>query len=143
MAELKTKPTKTTIAGYLADIPDEDRRKDCKALVKLMTRVTGEKPVMWGTSIVGFGKYHYKYASGHEGDTCIAGFASRKTDLTLYNMGGGFAGHEALMKKLGKHKSGKGCLYIKRLADIDLDVLETLIQKSVARSRARVDKAAR
>lgn len=143
MAEQKTKPTKVSIAAYLAKIPDEGRRKDCKALVKLMTRATGEKPVMWGPSIVGFGKYHYKYASGHEGDTCIAGFASRKTDLTLYNMGGGFAGHEALMKKLGKHKSGKGCLYIKKLADIDLDVLETLILRSADRVRERVDKPAR
>ena len=143
MAEAKTKPTKVSVALFLEKIPDEQRRKDCKALVKLMTRVTGEKPAMWGSSIVGFGKYHYKYASGHEGDTCIAGFASRKTDLTLYNMGGGFAGHESLMNKLGKHKSGKGCLYIKKLADIDLDVLETLVSRSVDRVRKRVDKPAR
>ena len=142
MAEQKTKPTSISVADYLDTVPDEERRKDCKTLVKLMTKATGAKPVMWGSSIVGFGKYHYKYVSGHEGDTCIAGFASRKTDLTIYGMGEGFAGHASLMKKLGKHKSGKGCLYIKKLSDVDLDVLETLIRRSVERVRARVDKAA-
>ena len=128
MAELKTKPTTVSVDAYIAKIADDGRRKDCKALVAIMKRVTKSKPVMWGPSIIGFGAYHYKYASGHEGDSCLAGFASRK-DLTIYLMGG-FPGHAALMKKLGKHKMSKACLYVKKLDDVDLGVLEELIRRS-------------
>jgi len=128
MAELKTKPTTVSVDAYIAKIADDGRRKDCKALVAIMKRVTKAKPVMWGPSIIGFGAYHYKYASGHEGDSCLAGFASRK-DLTIYLMGG-FPGHAALMKKLGKHKMSKACLYVKKLDDVDLGVLEELIRRS-------------
>jgi hypothetical protein len=144
MAEIKTKPTKVNVAEFLEKIPNEERRQDCKTLLKLMKKVTGEKPVLWGPSIVGFGTYHYKYASGHEGDMCIAGFANRK-DLTVYILRD-FPGYEALMKKLGKHKMGVSCLYMKKLADVDLDVLETLIRRSVescASKHTRLDKRAR
>ena len=130
MAELKTKPTAVSVDAYIAKIADERRRKDCKTLVAMMKKVTKAKPVMWGPSIVGFGKYHYKYASGHEGDMCLAGFASRKPDLTIYVMGD-FTGRAALLKKLGKHKSSKACLYVKKLEDVDLGVLEELVRRSI------------
>ena len=129
-AEQKIRPTKVSVDAFLENIADEGRRKDCNALVKLMKRVTGAKPVMWGPSIVGFGSYHYKYDSGHEGDSCVVGFSPRKTDLTLY-LSSELPGREALLKKLGKHKSGRACVYVKRLADVDLDVLEELIRRSV------------
>lgn len=131
MATLKTTPNRASVSAFLAAIPDEDRRRDCRKVVQLMKRVTGAQPKMWGASIVGFGTYHYKYESGREGDWFLAGFAPRKSDLTLYIMSG-FPQHEALMKKLGKHKTGKSCLYIKRLADIDEGVLEELVRRSVA-----------
>jgi hypothetical protein len=140
MAEIKTKPTKVNVAEFLEKIPNEERRGDLKILLKLMKKVTGERPVLWGPSIVGFGTYHYTYASGHEGDMCVAGFANRK-DITVYILKG-FPGYGALMKKLGKHKMGVACLYIKRLADVDLDVLETLIRRSVASVAKRVTKRA-
>jgi hypothetical protein len=130
MAETKTKATKISFTSFLADVDGDERRKDCKALAKLMKQVTGEPPVMWGPSIVGFGSYHYKYDSGHEGDSCVVGFSPRKSDLTLYLLST-IPGREALLKKLGKHKSGRACVYIKRLADVDLDVLEELIRRSV------------
>jgi hypothetical protein len=142
MAENKTQATRASADAFLEKIPDEGRRKDCKTLVKIMKSVTGEKPVMWGPSMVGFGSYHYKYESGREGDMFVAGFAPRKSDLTIYGMGG-LAGREALLKKLGKHKASGGCLHIKSFADIDLDVLETLIQRSVEKHRPRADKQAR
>jgi hypothetical protein len=131
MAENKTKVTETNVESYLSAIGDESRRKDCEALTRLMTKATGEQPKMWGTSIVGFGSYHYKYESGREGDAPLAGFASRKGDITLY-LSMGFPGHEELLSKLGKHKLGKGCLYIRRLSDVDPKVLEELIVYSVA-----------
>jgi hypothetical protein len=130
VAEPKTKPTAVSIETFLDGIADETRRADCTALVKMMKRVTGAKPVMWGPSIVGFGSYHYKYASGHEGDSCLVGFAPRKSEISLYIMSG-FAGREALLKKLGKHKAAKACLYVKKLADVDLAVLEELVRRSV------------
>ena len=130
MAELKTKPTTVSVDAYIAKIADDGRRKDCKALVAIMKRVTKAKPVMWGPSIIGFGAYHYKYASGHEGDMCLAGFASRKPDLTIYVLGA-FTGRAALLKKLGKHKASKACLYVKKLEDIDLGVLEELVRRSI------------
>ncbi len=131
MAELKTKPTKLEVETFLNGIPDETKRRDCNTVLKLMKKITKSEPRMWGSTIVGFGEYHYKYASGHEGDCFVAGFSPRKDALTLYIMPG-FGKHAALMKKLGKHKTGKSCLYVKRLEDIDMKVLEQLIQDSVA-----------
>jgi len=136
MAEPKTKATRASVDNYLDAIGDELRREDCRTLVKLMRRVTKEPPVMWGTSIVGFGSYHYRYASGHEGDSCLAGFSSRKGDISIY-VTAGFEGQEPLLAKLGKHKAGKVCLYVKRLADVDLELLESLVEGSVAEMRRR------
>ncbi len=130
MAELKTKPTDVSVASFLNGIEDTQRRAECKSLAKMMKKVTGAAPKMWGPSIVGFGKFHYKYASGHEGDICIAGFAPRKAALTVYIMPG-FQPFKPLMQKLGKYKTGKGCLYIKRLTDVDTGVLEELVAESV------------
>ena len=136
MAEPKTKATRASVDNYLDAIGDGLRRDDCRTLVKLMRRVTKEPPVMWGTSIVGFGSYHYRYASGHEGDSCLAGFSSRKGDISIY-VTAGFEGQEPLLAKLGKHKAGKVCLYVKRLADVDLELLESLVEGSVAEMRRR------
>ena len=128
---MKTKATGASVKEFLAKIEDPERRKDCEAVAAMMRKATGAAPKMWGSSIVGFGKYHYSYPSGREGDWFVAGFSPRKGDLTLYLMGG-LQAHAALMKKLGKHKTGKSCLYIKRLADVDPDVLRTMINKAVA-----------
>ncbi len=130
MAELKTKQTKRSVEEFLNKIPDAGRREDCFTIAKLMKDITGSEPKMWGRSIVGFGSYHYKYASGREGDWPITGFSPRKQNLTLYIMAG-FDGHDDLMKKLGKHSVGKSCLYIKRLSDIHLPTLKKLIRESV------------
>jgi hypothetical protein len=131
MAENKTKATGASVADYLAAIDDETRRKDCEALADLMAKATKQPPRMWGARIVGFGSYHYRYASGREGDTCIVGFSSRKGDITVYGLkcAGGAA---ELLAKLGKHKAGKGCVYIKRLSDVDLKVLEKLVAGAAA-----------
>ncbi len=134
MAENKTKPTKLSVPAFIAGLTDPTRRADAKALVKLMQSATGEKPKMWGPSIIGFGSYHYKYDSGREGDMPLIGFSPRKTATALYNMGG-FSGSEALRAKLGS--ADKGCLYIKQLAEVDQKVLETLVVKSVGAMRAR------
>ena len=131
MKENKTKATEASVGSYLAAIADEARRQDCEALTKLMTKATKQPPKMWGTSIVGFGSYHYKYASGREGDSCLTGFSSRKSDITLYLVAS-FPGQEELLAKLGKHKRGKGCLYIRQLSDVNPKVLEQLIVGSVA-----------
>lgn len=130
MAELKTKPTQASVKEFLNQIPDNERRNDCIAVAKIMEEITGDKPKMWGPSIVGFGTYHYKYASGREGDWPITGFSPRKKDLTLYIMMG-FENHPELMKQLGKHSTGKSCLYIKRLSDIHVPTLKKLIKTSV------------
>jgi len=130
MAELKTKPTNASVKDFLNQIPDEERRKDCFAVAKMMEEITGSKPKMWGASIVGFGSYHYKGASGREGDWMITGFSPRKKDLTLYIMMG-FEKHPELMKQLGKHSTGKSCLYIKRLSDIHTPTLKKLIKSSI------------
>ena len=130
MAELKTKETDQSVAKFLDSIDDEQQRKDCKTIAKIMRQVTKAKPKMWGSSMVGFGSYHFKYASGREGDWFQTGFAPRKRDLTLYIMSG-FSKHDALMRKLGKHKPGKSCLYVKKLEDVDIGVLTDLIQQSV------------
>jgi hypothetical protein len=136
MAENKTKPTKLSVAAFIDALTDQTKRADAKALAKLMQSVTGEKPKMWGPSIIGFGSHHYKYDSGREGDMPLAGFSPRKAATVLY-IGAGFSDAEALLAKLGKHTTGKGCLYIKKLADVDQNVLETLVVKSVAARRAR------
>src|SRR5215210_3347944 len=125
MAEQKTKPTEQSVQEFIDKIPDEQARDDCYALIKLMKRVTGSAPKMWGSSIIGFGKYHYKYESGHEGDSCLTGFSPRKQNISLYIMPG-YTEHTYLLKKLGKHKAAKGCLYIKKMEDIDPVVLEKI-----------------
>ncbi len=135
MAELKTKPTAESVSAFLDKLSDESRREDCQAVIEIMEDVTKEEPEMWGASIVGFGRYRYKYASGREGEWMITGFSPRKNDLTLYIMGG-FESFPDLMNRLGKHKTGKGCLYIKRLADVDLKVLKELVEKSVKKMAA-------
>ncbi len=128
-AEAKTKPTSASVKDFLNQIPDEERRQDCFAVAKIMEEITGEKPKMWGPGIVGFGSQHYKYASGREGDWPVAAFSPRKKDLTLY-MTPGFDKHPELMEKLGKHSTGKSCLYIKRLSDIHIPTLKKLIKAS-------------
>jgi len=126
MAENKTKATEASVESYLESIANPARRKDCDSLAKLMSKATKESPKMWGTSIVGFGTFYYKYESGREGDTCLVGFSSRKGDITIYGLNAA-PSHGELMPKLGKHKAGKGCLYIRSLADVDLKVLERLV----------------
>jgi len=128
MAELKTKPTGVNPIEYLKGIENPEQRKDSLAILKMMKRVTGKKPKMWGTALIGFGEYHYKYPSGREGDWFMTGFAPRKQNLSLYIMPG-FRRYGELLSRLGKHKTGKGCLYIKRLTDIDMDVLEELVSE--------------
>jgi Domain of unknown function (DU1801) len=135
MAKLKTQRTHASVSAFLRGLADESRRKDCQTLVRIMTRAVGAKPRMWGSSIVGFGHYHYKYASGRENDWFLAGFSPRKQDLTIYIMAG-FDRYDALMAKLGKYKTGKSCLYIKRLADVDVAVLQELITASVTHMKA-------
>jgi hypothetical protein len=136
MADNKTKPTKLSVAEFIDALKDQSKREDAKALVKLIQSATGEKPKMWGPSIIGFGSYHYTYDSGREGDMPLAGFSPRNAATVLYNVMG-FSGSEVLLAKLGKHTTGKGCLYIKKLADVDPKVLEALVVKSVAATRAR------
>ena len=131
MAENKTKATDVSVESYLSAIEDDARRTDCETLARLMTKATQEQPKMWGTSIVGFGSYHYKYDSGREGDSPLIGYSSRKGDITLY-LESSFPGYEEFLSKLGKHKTGKGCLYIRKLSDVDQNVLEQLIANSVA-----------
>ena len=131
MAELKTKPTKSSVDKFLKSIEDDQRREDCIAVAAMMQQITKSEPKMWGPSIVGFGQYRYKYDSGREGDWFLTGFSPRKQNLTLYIMAG-FSEYDALMKALGKYKTGKSCLYIDRLEDIHMPVLKRLIQKSVA-----------
>lgn len=130
MAELKTKLNDASVADFLDAIEDEQRREDCKAVAQLMKKITKSEPKMWGASIVGFGSYHYKYESGQEADWPLVGFSPRKQNLTLYIMAG-FSDYEGLMAKLGKHKTGKSCLYLHKLADIDQKVLKSLIEESV------------
>lgn len=135
--ELKTRETKDSVDAFINALP-EMVAEDCRTLVQLMRKATGEKPRMWGASMVGFGRYHYKGASGREGEWLITGFSPRKANLSIYIIMG-FEKHAALMKKLGKHSTGKGCLYIKRLADVDIRLLEELIVKNVkAMEPARV-----
>jgi hypothetical protein len=134
MAELKTKPTKLSVSKFIDGIQDEQQRKDAKALVQLMKGITGSEAKMWGSSIVGFGDWHYKSGSGREGDWFEVGFSPRKQAMTLYLMSG-FVWFPEMMKKLGKHKTGKGCLYIKKLDDVDPKVLKQLITESIKVTR--------
>lgn len=136
MAELKTKATEVAPADFIAALPDATRRADAETLLALMERLTGEPPRMWGPSIVGFGKYRYKYESGREGEMCRIGFSPRKAELVLYVLDG--AGDQsAALARLGKHKTGKGCLYIRKLADVDMEVLEALVRDKIARMDAQ------
>ena len=130
MAELKTKANKASVDKFLKGIQDEQKREDCFKIVDIMKKAAKAEPQMWGTSIVGFGSYHYKYASGREGDWFLVGFSPRKQNLTLYIMSG-FDEYNSLLKKLGKHATGKSCLYIKRLEDVDMKVLKELVTRSV------------
>lgn len=136
MADLKTAPTKASVRTFLAGIENNQRRTDCESLLRMMKKVTRANPVMWGPSIVGFGTYHYRYESGREGDWFLTGFSPRKQALTVYIMAG-FTRYAALMKKLGPHSTGSSCLYVRRLDDLDLGVLEELIRESVRHLRAR------
>jgi len=140
MTDAKTKATAASVTAHLDGVAKGDQRKDAEALVALMTKVTKEEPKMWGPSIVGFGSYHYRYESGREGDSALAGFAVRKSEFAVYIVSG-FEGQEALLKKLGKHRAAKACLYIKRLADVDLKVLEKLVSISVAETKRRYPSA--
>ena len=136
MAELKTRRTAASPAAFVTRIPDERKRRDAKALLALMKRVTGSRPEMWGSSIVGFGRYHYKYESGWEGDWFLTGFSPRKQSLTVYLMSG-FKPYSDLLAQLGKHKTGAGCLYVKSLDDVDLGILAKLIRRSVRDTETR------
>jgi Domain of unknown function (DU1801) len=139
MAENKTKPTELSVAAFIDTITEPTRRADAKVLVKLMQSASGEKPKMWGPSIIGFGSYHYKYESGREGDMPVIGFSPRKAANVLYGMRGS-SDADALLAKLGKHTTDKGCLYIKKLADVDQKVLQAMASKSVSATRARSPK---
>jgi hypothetical protein len=134
MAENKTKQTNLSVAAFIDAITDETKRADAKALIKLMQSATGEKPKMWGPSIIGFGSYHYVYESGREGDMPLTGFSPRKAATVLYGLSAA-SDFASLLAKLGKHTTGKGCVYIKKLADVDGKVLETLVSKSVKARR--------
>jgi hypothetical protein len=133
---LKTKPTQVSAESHIAGIANEEQRNDARTLIALMRRVTKQEPRMWGPSIVGFGNYHYKYASGHEGESALAGFAVRGRELVVY-IATGFEGRDVLLARLGKHKTGKVCVYIRRLANVDLKVLETLVARSVTETKRR------
>lgn len=128
----KTNRTTASVSAFIDKQPKEEVRDDCRALIALMSELTGEEPYLYGPSIVGFGSYHYKYASGHVGNAPLAAFSPRKPEMVIYAMGGIFEQEPEVLKKLGKHKATKGCIYIKRLADIDMKVLKAMIKKSIA-----------
>lgn len=135
MAENKTKATDSSPAAYVAAIADEARRKDCESLLALMAKASKQPAVMWGAAIVGFGVRKYELSGGKQGEICAVGFSSRKGDISIYGVTG-HAGASELLAKLGKHKLGKGCLYVKRLADVDLKVLEKLVSQSIKSKQA-------
>jgi len=135
-----THPTDASVEAFLAQVPDERRRQDARRLCAMMQEITSEPPAMWGTSIVGFGTYHYRYASGHEGDSALAGFSPRRQHLVIYLVGEFRDRHQSVLARLGPHKTGKGCLYIKRLDDVDPDALRELIDRSF-RIRKGIDRA--
>jgi hypothetical protein len=134
MADNKTKPTKVTVGSFIKAIPDETRRADAAALTRLMEAATGESAKMWGPAIVGFGSYHYKYESGREGDVPLVGFSPRKAATVIYGLG--LADSGTLLTQLGKYTTGKGCLNIKKLSDVDQNVLTSMILKAVAARRS-------
>jgi hypothetical protein len=135
MAEQKTKPTEENVSKFLDSILDEGKRIECYTIAGMMEKISGEKPVLWGPAIIGFGKYHYKYESGHEGDAALISFSPRKQNITLYLMLGlvatEFADLKNLLKDLGKFKLGKGCLYIDKLGDVNIEKLKELIESSL------------
>lgn len=134
MAQTKTKPTKTRVRGFIAAIENDARREDARLLLKLFEKITGWKAQMWGPTIIGFGAYHYTYDTGHSGSICVVGFSPRKANLVIYVCD--FPGKADLLKKLGKHKGGlKQCLYINRLSDLDVDVLERIVRAGVTETR--------
>ena len=133
MAEIKTKATAVSVTDFIAAVPDPVRRADAETLVALMERITGEPPKMWGSTIIGFSSYRYQYESGHGGEMCRTGFSPRKAELVLYVLGGE---QDELLERLGKYRRGKGCLYVKKLADLDMGVLETLVRDQIARMDA-------
>jgi hypothetical protein len=135
-----TRPTGTPVDAFLASVPDERRRADAVAVCELMAEVTGEPAQMWGASIVGFGTYHYRYDSGHQGDAPLVGFSPRKAQLVIYLVSGYEERYQAALARLGPHKTGKGCLYLKGLADVDRDAIRELIDRTVRVHRG-VDKA--
>jgi hypothetical protein len=138
-AEAKTQPSKASVADFIAALPDAERRNDCEVLARLMKKATGAPPQMWGANIVGFGTYAYRYASGREGLWPVVAFSPRKNDLTVY-ITPGFERYEAHLARLGRHKIGKSCLYLERLADVDRAVLAELIDDAVrAMAPRRVD----
>lgn len=130
MSDTKMKPTPASVEAFLNGVEDETKRADCYALLALMREVTGEEPRMWGDAIVGFGSYHYRYASGREGDSLLTGFSPRKQNLTIY-ITAGFDAYDELLDRLGRFKIGKSCLYVKRLDDVDRNVLRDLVRESV------------
>lgn len=136
MAEIKTRQNEGSVDAYLDSVENRTRREDARRLLAMMQEVTGAPPKLWGSSIVGFGSYHYAYASGREGDWPVVGFAPRKQNLVLYIMPG-FSGYSALLDRLGKYRTGKSCLYVNKLADVDPDVLEELVRASVAEMKRR------
>lgn len=135
----KTVETSDSVTAFINAVPDETKRDDARRLITIMKNLTGFEPKMWGPSIIGFGSYHYKYATGREGDAPLTGFSPRKNELSIY-LNAEFSGKEDLLQQLGKHKSGKGCLYIKKLQDIDEKVLEKLIKQSVSSIKMRNEK---
>ncbi len=136
MATNKTVPTGASVAEFIRNLDLSQRREDCKVIMRMMRKITGHRPVMWGDSLIGYGKYHYVYESGRKGDACLTGFSPRKQSMVIYIMPG-FKSYSALLKKLGKHKTSTSCLYFNKLADLDLQVLEKLIEKSVVEMRKR------
>ena len=138
MSDLKTKANKASVIKFLKSVENEKRRTDALLMLELMQELTKREAVMWGSSMVGFGSYHYKYASGREGDWLLTGFSPRKNDLTVYIMNG-FSSYTELMEKLGKYKTSVSCLYIKKLEDIDIKVLKQLIRKSLSDMRKIYD----
>jgi hypothetical protein len=130
-------PTGTDVGAFLQAVPNEQRRAEARELCALLSEITGEPPMLWASGIVGFGTYHYRYDSGREGDAPVAGFAPRSAHLVIYLIGGFADRDERLLERLGPHKTGKSCLYVKRLADIDLDVLRTLVTRSMKAHRGQ------
>jgi hypothetical protein len=133
-AENKTRATAVSIDAFVAGVEPDQRRADARVVIDLMARITGAPATMWGPSIIGFGVHHYRYDSGREGETCRVGFSPRKAQLVFY-LGAGFPGRDAMLAELGKHSTGKGCLYIKKLADVDMAVLERMVAASWAHKR--------